>query len=472
MAASVSHAQLGDHFEQYAWAHSLEWGYYKHPPVPTWLLSGLIHVFGPSIWLTYVLSALFNAGTAIFTFLIARKLFGTPTAALAVLLWGLDFKYSFRAEWWNHNTTMIFFVAMTVWLVMRAVLRKNLGWWLAAGIAAGLSLLSKYQAVIPLFGIIFSLWHSSALRKPEHRRGLALAATTAALVFLPHLLWAVAHDFSTLKYASQENVHPGLLARLRSMLSFSLIQVRMLFPAIVCMALAALWLRYRPQAPLTANSENPSENPLLPRQSWLFGLFLIPLAAVMSTALLVGLELHDHWGFQTMQFFPLILGWRFRKLLRIGLARWFGLVLVTHSMSMLVYAQATLHPHGGGRHDPSYPAREIAQAVVRDWHSITNCPLRYVVGPSFEAGMISIYSGQFPAVLENNQPALSPWIDMHQLQQAGAVYVEIEAPTHAVKHTSFPFELPGSDEKRNLVMHWSIVAPEACDPTATPPTLN
>ena len=27
-----------DNIEQLTWVRSLEWGYYKHPPLPTWLL--------------------------------------------------------------------------------------------------------------------------------------------------------------------------------------------------------------------------------------------------------------------------------------------------------------------------------------------------------------------------------------------------------------------------------------------------
>ena len=43
-------AQYGDHFEQFGWAQSLEWGYHKHPPLPTWLLGMAVRVFGQHPW--------------------------------------------------------------------------------------------------------------------------------------------------------------------------------------------------------------------------------------------------------------------------------------------------------------------------------------------------------------------------------------------------------------------------------------
>ena len=46
-----------DNVEQLVWSHSLEWGYHKHPPLPTWLLALLIVVislfFGDTIALVH-----------------------------------------------------------------------------------------------------------------------------------------------------------------------------------------------------------------------------------------------------------------------------------------------------------------------------------------------------------------------------------------------------------------------------------
>jgi hypothetical protein len=463
MSATFNQGQLGDHFEEYAWAHSMQWGYYKHPPLPIWFLSGLIAILGPSTWLTYALSAFFNAGTAVFTYLIARVLFNGRIAALAVILWGLDYKYSFRAEWWNHNTALIFFISMTIWLVMRALLGSSRAWWVAAGIATGLSLLSKYQAVIPLFGMLVALWHSGALRHRGHRIGLSIAAILAVLLFLPHVIWVFHHDFSTVRYASQQETHLDLLERLKTVIGFYAIQTRMLFPALLCLFLAS-HLRHR-QPKATTLPAGPVDSEALPVRSWLIGLVWFPIAAVACTALFGGLRLMDHWGYQTMQFFPLVLASRFAGLLRIGMMRWLVLASLIHIASMYVHVEAIRHPHGSGRPDTSYPAHDIAQAALRDWRAATTCPLRFVVGPSFEAGMISLYSGEFPAVLEANQPALSPWIDMAQLKNAGALYIETDPPVSATKHSVFTFRLPGSDNAAERTIHWSVVGPKFCDST-------
>ncbi|MBC7716569.1 MAG: glycosyl transferase, partial [Pseudorhodobacter sp.] len=35
-----------DNIEQLTWVRSLQWGYYKHPPLPTWLLWLTVQGFG------------------------------------------------------------------------------------------------------------------------------------------------------------------------------------------------------------------------------------------------------------------------------------------------------------------------------------------------------------------------------------------------------------------------------------------
>ena len=43
-----------DSAEQFVWAFSLETGYWKHPPLPSWIMHALIQVFGPSLLLPFV----------------------------------------------------------------------------------------------------------------------------------------------------------------------------------------------------------------------------------------------------------------------------------------------------------------------------------------------------------------------------------------------------------------------------------
>ena len=52
-----------DNIEQLTWVRSLELGYDKHPPLPTWLLWLPAKVFGATAWTSYLAGATCTLGT-------------------------------------------------------------------------------------------------------------------------------------------------------------------------------------------------------------------------------------------------------------------------------------------------------------------------------------------------------------------------------------------------------------------------
>jgi 4-amino-4-deoxy-L-arabinose transferase-like glycosyltransferase len=458
VCALLNSGQWGDHFEQFVWAHSLEWGYHKHPPLPTWLLAGLIGALGPSPYWTYLLAALCTAGTGLCTYHIASRLLGPPLAGLALLLWGLQQAFSVRAQLYNHNTVLMLAVGATAWCVLAAVDTGRWRWWLAAGAAAGAAMLSKYQAVVPLAGLVVALMLTGELRRATVLRGLALAAAVAALMFLPHVLWMLQHDFSTVRYAARE----GPLAwpaRGHSIVSFLAQQLRLLFPALLFALLLRLWpgLRQRDDlGRLTAGAES-----LRWRRAWFVGLVVFPLVITVLTCPTFGLKLQNHWGYQCLQFVGLWLAWRMRGLAQRGAKALVALALLVQVGFMALAAQAswTGVREAGRRADTRYPAAALAAAVQRDWQVYTSCPLAFVVGPPFEAGMVSVYSAQPPVVLEWGDFSKSPWVRPQELVRLGAVFVDTDLLRlpKGVLLDSMAVKDAGGDR-----VYWTVVPPTSC----------
>lgn len=466
LPAWINSSQAGDHFEQFTWAHSMEWGYHKHPPLPTWLLALAIKLCGATPYASYVVSALVITGTAVFTYLVARALLGQRIASLAIVLWGLHWAFTQRAQLLNHNSVMMCCIAAAAWLALQAS-RQRSAWadWVLLGLVSGLALLAKYQSAVPLFGLILALWRAGALREPRQRLGLALACAISLLVFAPHVRWVVQHDFVTLRYATQTVHQLDLMQRLARVLSFSAIQLRMLVSVLLCLAALSLWARWHP-SPARSAAESDAPVGDAQRSAWLLGLLGWPLLVLAGLCLAQGVELQDHWGFQAVQFISLWLAWRMRHLADQPPARLIGVALLLQALSMAVYAQPLWNPRvlaSGGRFDQFYPAQALADAVMRDWQRATPCPLRYVVGPTYEAGMVSVYSGANPAVLEAGQSALSPWIDLADLQQAGAVYVGHSSAELPVGLTPRQQEFrPAGSERSAYDVYWAIAAPRGC----------
>ena len=97
-AAFLNDSQLNDSLEQFIWGQSLEWGYWKHPPITSWLMYFFIHTFGSSpIW-TYVLSAILYSVTVIATYKVAELLFDRDVAVLTAIFLTLHYGFTRRAQ--------------------------------------------------------------------------------------------------------------------------------------------------------------------------------------------------------------------------------------------------------------------------------------------------------------------------------------------------------------------------------------
>ena len=465
--AGLNPGQWGDNFEQFVWAHSLEWGYYKHPPLPTWVLAALIAVLGPSPAWTYLLAALCTAGTAFFTYRIAGRLLPSGLLGLTMLLWGLQQAFSMRAQVYNHNTVMMVAVSGAAWCVFQAVASRSRGWWLAAGLAGAAAMLSKYQAIVPLAGLVVGLLLTGELTRRDSRRGLLLAIAMLALLLTPHLAWMIRHDFATLRYASQGGHAVPWTELGLSMVSFVAQQVRLLFPALLFAVL--LWLLPGLRSvPATAPVSGSAESPDLQRwrRSWFVALIAFPVAITLLTCPTFGLKLQNHWGFQCLQFVALWLAWSMRGLARRPAVKVVAIALTVQLVAMGWQVGSTLidRQGAGRRDDPHYPAQALSKAVQADWSRLTTCPLKIVVGPSFEGGMISTYLAKPPKVLEGGDFRKSPWVQADELHAAGAVYVSTDPadlPEHAVMVDSMAIHV-GVNAGGGRI-YWAVVPPPFCE---------
>ena len=420
-AMAFNSAQFGDNVEQFNWSHSLEWGYHKHPPLPTWLLGGLLRLLGPSPHAAYWLATLCALATAWLTWSIARELLGERVAAASVVLWSLHQCFSSRVQLYNHNTVLVVAIAATVWCTLRAT-RGATGWWIAAGLAAAAAILSKYQALLPLGGLLAALVWTRRLDLPQQRRGLLLAIGIALAACAPHVVWVASHRFTTLHYAAEAVQNGGIAERAWVLVSFAANQLRMVSPALAAVAVCLGMTRLVTGRACVA--ARPAQR--LPEYAsiWFWCLLGGPLLALVVLALAGGVGLRNHWGVQTMQFFGLWLAAVWQRREPIALRRLVGVAIVLHAVGLGIYAWEQSDSEAmseSRRMDTMYPAQRLADAALADWHAVTACPLRYVAGDPFEAGLVSMYSGGFPAVYESD--TTTPWIDRSDLLRRGAVHV-------------------------------------------------
>lgn len=416
-----------------------------------------IHTLGPSHLWTYVLSAALYTVTTVATFKIAEILFNTDIAALAAVMLTLHYGFTRRAQLYNHNTVLIALMAITVLLILLALRKKNTFYWVGAGFFSGLSVLTKYQALLPLLGIVVALVLSQNWQK--NRVQLMIALCFFAIPLLPHALWVVQNDYKTVSYALSYIDNSEFATNNSRAASFFVGQVRYFAPLMIFSLLvwAFSFVRHAEVKPVVAKLTTD-------QSSWLIGLVIFPLTCIVFFAAALGIRLQTHWGLQTSQF--LVIFWAYWVCKRFGkfdaTKLWIWAVIqvvvlsifVAQGIGLIQYARQSLAVR-------SLPAEKFSTDAFSFWSLNTKCPLRYITGDRTMGAMISAYSGRTIAVLEDGDYEKSPWIHPSDMEKHGYLEVSIadqpatEPNTRSINFSLTSFENPIDTHGRYLVMKFN-----------------
>jgi len=206
-AALFSFGLLPDEAYYWVWSQRLELSYYDHPPLVAWLMWPFTELFGNGavvVRLQAVLSWLVGAWVG---YDLSRRLYGDPRAgALAVLVWSSLPIVQVGFHIATPDSPLIIFSWLVYYFAYLAVAERNPRWWLAVGVAVGLTLLAKYPAVLVLGGLFFTLIFSREGRAELARPWPWLGAGLALLMFTPVVIWNAQHDWISFAFQFSHGV--------------------------------------------------------------------------------------------------------------------------------------------------------------------------------------------------------------------------------------------------------------------------
>ncbi len=419
-----------DNIEQRVWSASAEWGYHKHPPLPTWIYIAASSVLPDSYALTYALATLVLALGFVAYWRLARDLVGAQAATVAVLLTLCMYWFTARASYFNHNTVLVALTSLAAYYAWRA--SRDGRWldWVVFGGASAAATLTKYQYGVVLLVIAVLALYLGWWRRPRMLAGAALAAATWAALFAPHVWWLVQNDFLSLRYA-EGTVGATLdaLGRLRNLVSFIAQQLRVMIGLAVALGFAAWMTRAARRLPRAHATTTETDSV---RRSWVLALAFGPVLVMVVLCVVAGTRLQNHWGTSGLQFIALpIAAW---FVARHGVAArravLFGFIVaqVLHVAWFLLDVHRQKRPLADGT--PAYTAAAFAELAAASWREHGAGRLDYVVGTLWLAGTAAVDHPDRPLVLIDGVPAISPWVDPARLAVCGAIY--IGAPADAV----------------------------------------
>ncbi|HEY2885950.1 MAG TPA: glycosyltransferase family 39 protein [Rhizomicrobium sp.] len=221
-------------------------GYVDQPPLVPFIAATSHALFGTALLPLRLVPALAMAATVALTAEFARALgggrFAQWLAGLAVLFGGV-----FLVDGLLLLTDCLQPLTWLGcgWCILRLAQTKNERWWLAFGVIAGISLLSKYLILFFLVGLAVGLIVTPLRRSFRHPE-LYLGAAIALVLASPSLVWQAMHGWPFLELG--QTAVNGKNLRLTPLAFFGQ-QVLFVGPAAVPIWLAGLW-RFSIKPPL------------------------------------------------------------------------------------------------------------------------------------------------------------------------------------------------------------------------------
>lgn len=314
-----------DNLEQMVWSQDLALTYYKHPPLPSWLLRALADVFGYSLSLTYFAGAACAAISIWLLYELACEFVSPRRAAVAAMLTAAIIYYNYLSSSYNHNTVQLPFAIACIALFYRAQRDGHWRHWLWLGVAAGLMMLTKYSALLLFASCGLFLLVQRRLHEPRVWAGIAIATAGCAVLLTPHLLGLAASDSESVQYA-RLMLFPheaGWLERLNNMQEFVGTQIGRSLPALLLSAVVVVLARRRAKAAAPLNGDQ--EHFL-----WIVGFG--PLVLTLLFAAVTGARLLTGWA---TTFFALFGLWLVTR-------RWFSLQISRHVLFSAFRASVVL----------------------------------------------------------------------------------------------------------------------------------
>jgi 4-amino-4-deoxy-L-arabinose transferase-like glycosyltransferase len=189
--------------EAYYWTWSKEnvLSFLDHPPMIAWFIRFGTAIFGDTnlgVRFAGILAMLVTQ--LLLADIVRRVTHDVRAIVIAVLMPEAALYYGLLMAKVSPDVALIPFAVAMVWALVRLHESNDARWWLAAGLFAGLAMLSKFTVIMLAPAVLAFM-----LVPPWRRRWLLspfpwAAVLIALVVFLPVLIWNSQHDWASFKF--------------------------------------------------------------------------------------------------------------------------------------------------------------------------------------------------------------------------------------------------------------------------------
>ena len=238
------------------WSRTLMPGYFDHPPMIALLIRAGTAIFGYHAIGVRFFSILAGTGAIYAVALTSRELAGDGAAKLAVLLLCCMPLAAVGLILATPDAPMLCAESWAIYAVVRALNvsdasdnRPSVRWWLAAGLAIGFAMASKYTSVLVPASVALACILHPRLQNKFGERGPYFAVIIASLVLAPVLWWNWRHDWVSFEFQLGHGLgdpQGGILAALNRELELVGGQIGLLSPILFFYVARAIKRAFEP----------------------------------------------------------------------------------------------------------------------------------------------------------------------------------------------------------------------------------
>jgi hypothetical protein len=185
----------------WTWSKEIVLCYLDHPPVIAWFIRFGTAIFGDTnLGVRFAGIVAMLVTELLLADIVRRVTHDLRAVVLALLMPEAALYYGLLMAKVSPDVALIPFAIAMVWALVRLTESNDARWWLAAGVFAGLSLLSKFTALMLLPAVaafmLVPAWRRRWLTSPYPYA----AALIALVLFLPVLIWNAGHDWASFRF--------------------------------------------------------------------------------------------------------------------------------------------------------------------------------------------------------------------------------------------------------------------------------
>jgi hypothetical protein len=427
----VSHSSPDlDNMEELVWGNVFEWGYYKHPPLPSWLIFGLTRIFGRPVWLTFFAGQLSVVLALFFVWRLACEMTSQKNALIAILVIMPITYFTTRGVISNHNTIQFWSIAGATWMFYRAWRYQQMRDWLLLGLFCGFAMLTKYSALVQFAAFAGFLLLSGSLSRARTWKGIAAATGVLAAMLAPHAWWMSSEAKNPITYASASLSRELTRAQHWQLMGdvFGTTAAR-LAPMLLALIIIGIFLvrRRRADAPAAVGGPAPQKIAAQLRPEDRRFILLVGLGPfVLTFTVVIALKspMIADWASTFYLLFGFFAFWLFSnapgegsRLLRTCLK----VIVTIQLLTVIGYALARgpLSNMTGRATRATFPGGIISEQLQAEWRAHVDAPLRLVASDTWLGGNIAIHAGRKIQVLIDGDVEKSQWVTPAQAASCG-----------------------------------------------------